>query len=65
MPENNLNRDFSIVKMSAREVTVFPGKKTKLAIFHLRGCQLSKSNTSISFTCIKKNYNFTKETRYS
>ena len=31
----------------------------------LRGCQLSKSNTCIFFTCIKKNDNFTKETGYS
>ena len=46
MPENNLNRAFSIVKRSAREVTVFPEKnldyfsfkmhqtKTKLSCVH-------------------------------
>ena len=31
----------------------------------LRGCQLSKSNTCIIFTCIKKTNNLTKETGYS
>ena len=30
--------------------------------FFLRGCQLSKTNTCINFTCIKKNDNFSKET---
>ena len=31
----------------------------------LRGCQLSKTNTCIIFTCMKKNNNFSKETGYS
>ena len=31
----------------------------------LRGCQLSKTNTCIIFTCIKKNDNFSKETGHS
>ena len=31
----------------------------------LRGCQLSKSNTCIIFTCIKKTDKFNKETGYS
>ena len=35
------------------------------ALLALRGCQLSKSNACIIFTCIKKNGNFSKETRYS
>ena len=33
--------------------------------FGLRGCQLSKTNTCIIFTCIKKNDNFSKETGHS
>ena len=31
----------------------------------LRGCQLSKTNICIIFTCIKKNDNFSKETGHS
>ena len=31
----------------------------------LRGCQLSKTNTCMIFTCIKKNDNFSKETGHS
>ena len=34
-------------------------------VFILRGCQLSKTNTCIIFTCIKKNDNFSKETGHS
>ena len=30
-----LNRAFCIVKMSARKVTIFPGQKSKLIVFHL------------------------------
>ena len=37
------NMAFSIVKMSAREVTIFPEKKMKLIIFHLK-CSKSKQN---------------------
>ena len=33
MPENNFNGAFSIVKMSAREVTIFPEKNLNLLFF--------------------------------
>ena len=45
MPENNLNMAFSIVKMSARDVTIFP-EKSKLVIFHLK-CTKPKQNCII------------------
>ena len=35
------------------------------SICTLRGCLLSKTNTCIFFTCMKKNDKFTKETGYS
>ena len=43
------------------------GRKQKVIINGktLRGCQLSKTNTCIIFTCIKKNDNFSKETGHS
>ena len=45
-------------------------KTPKIHIYYcticsLRGCQLSKTNTCIIFTCIKKNGNFSKETGHS
>ena len=39
-----LNRAFSIAKFPAREVTIFPKKKSKLIIFHLK-CAKPKQNS--------------------
>ena len=43
-----LNRAVSIVKLPAREVTIFPEKKSKFIIFHLK-CTKPKQNC---FVCI-------------
>ena len=62
LKSNKHNRNFSDISNHFHSYFVV---SKALLQFDLRGCQLSKTNTCIIFTCIKKNDNFSKETGHS